>query len=49
MRCFSVLEEAEAVTGVPVISSNLALIWHMLKLAGIEAKGWGPGRLFQQA
>lgn len=48
LRCFSVLEEAEAATGLPVISSNLALIWHMLKLAGVEAQGWGPGRLFQR-
>ncbi|WP_235857861.1 maleate cis-trans isomerase family protein [Marimonas lutisalis] len=47
LRCFGILEQAEAETGVPMISSNLAFLWHMLKLAGLDARGWGPGRLFQ--
>ena len=47
LRVFGILEQAEAVSGLPVVSSNLALLWHMLKLAGIEARGWGPGRLFE--
>lgn len=34
-------------TGLPVISSNQALLWHMLKLAGVDATGWGAGRLFE--
>lgn len=46
LRTFGILREAEAAAGVPVISSNLALVWHMLNLAGVEAKGWGPGQLF---
>ncbi|MDU8926480.1 Asp/Glu racemase [Alisedimentitalea sp. MJ-SS2] len=46
LRVLGVLEQAEAATGLPVISSNLALIWHMLRLGGIDAKGWAPGRLF---
>lgn len=47
LRSFGIIEAAEAALGVPVVSSNQALIWHMLKLSSIEAKGWGPGRLFQ--
>lgn len=47
LRSFGVIEQAEAALGKPVISSNLALIWHLLQLADEPAKGWGPGRLFQ--
>ena len=47
LRVLGVLERAEVATGLPVISSNLALIWHMLQLGGIDARGWAPGRLFQ--
>lgn len=43
---FEVIDQAEDELGLPVISSNLALAWHLLKLARIEARGWGPGRLF---
>lgn len=46
LRAFGIIDAAEAATGVPVISSNLALLWHMLRLGGAEAQGWGPGRLF---
>ena len=45
LRTLGILQQAEAATGLPVVSSNLALIWHMLKLAGVDARGWGPGRL----
>ena len=44
---FEVIDQAEDELGLPVISSNLALVWHLLKRAGITATGWGPGRLFQ--
>ncbi|MEQ9258093.1 MAG: aspartate/glutamate racemase family protein [Roseovarius sp.] len=46
LRTFGILEEAEARLGVPVISSNSALIWNLLRLAGRPATGWGPGRLY---
>lgn len=49
LRTFGIVDEAEANVGVPVVSSNLALIWHMLTLAGVSSKPWGPGRLFQVA
>ncbi|MEM7303714.1 MAG: Asp/Glu racemase [Pseudomonadota bacterium] len=45
LRAFSVLEEAESIIGKPVISSNLALAWHMLKLAGCPPSPSAPGRL----
>lgn len=47
LRSFGILEEAEKRIGKPVISSNQALGWHMLKLAKIPPQGCGPGRLFQ--
>ncbi len=47
LQTFGIIEQVEAETGVPVISSNHAMLWHLLKLAGVEAKGWGPGRLYQ--
>lgn len=46
LRSFEILAEAETRTGVPVVSSNQALLWHMLQLAGVDARYWGPGRLF---
>ncbi|PWE32416.1 Asp/Glu racemase [Maritimibacter sp. 55A14] len=46
LRSFGIIETAERELGLPVISSNLALVWHLLRLAGVEARGWGPGRLF---
>lgn len=45
LRTFSVLAEAEAQTGLPVLSSNLALGWHMATLAGVPVKSDPPGRL----
>ncbi len=46
LRTFEIIDQAEAVMGKPVITSNQALAWHMLTLADIETKGFGPGRLF---
>lgn len=46
LRAFGIIEQAEAELGVPVISSNLALVWHLLRKAGVDATGWGPGRIF---
>jgi maleate isomerase len=46
LRSFGVIEQVEAALDLPVISSNQALIWHMLLLAGAAPKGWGPGRLY---
>jgi len=46
LRTFNAIEPVEAALGLPVVSSNQALLWHMLRLADVEAHGWGPGRLF---
>lgn len=46
LRCFGIIKAAEAATGKPMISSNQALSWHMLRLAGVATQGMGPGRLF---
>lgn len=49
LRSFNIIEEAEAMIGKPVITSNQALAWHMLKLAGLAGIADGPGRLFKSA
>lgn len=46
LRSLGIIDRAEAELGIPVVSSNLAVIWHLLVLAGAGAQGWGPGRLF---
>ncbi|WP_085901349.1 aspartate/glutamate racemase family protein [Kiloniella majae] len=46
LRTLGILEEAEQALGKPVVSSNLALIWHMLRLAGVKGRGTAPGKLF---
>ncbi len=48
LRSFAVIDVVEAALDLPVISSNQALIWHLLHLAGIKPTGWGPGRLYQR-
>ena len=46
LRTFKVIEACERRLGKPVISSNLALAWHMMTLAGLDTNGRGLGRLF---
>ena len=45
LRVANIAAKAEAKLGIPVLSSNLALSWHMLKLAGISAPRPAFGRL----
>ncbi|MGO1120546.1 maleate cis-trans isomerase family protein [Rhodovibrionaceae bacterium A322] len=45
LQTFGILAEAEDILGKPVISSNSALAWHLLRLAG-DKNPRGPGRLF---
>ena len=47
LRTFGVIEPVEAELGLPVVTSNQALLWDMLRSAGAGARGWGPGRLFE--
>jgi len=46
LRAFNIIEQAEAAIGKPVLSSNSALGWHMLRLAGVSGGIEGPGRLY---
>ncbi|WP_317054815.1 maleate cis-trans isomerase family protein [Roseovarius rhodophyticola] len=48
LRTYGIIDALEAETGVPVISSNQALLWHLLMISGIDAAGWGPGQLFKE-
>jgi maleate isomerase len=45
LRVAHVAAKAEAALGIPVLSSNLALAWHMLSLAGITPNKPVFGRL----
>jgi maleate isomerase len=46
-RTLPIIERLEDDLGVPVISSVLAVMWHALKLAGVNAKMEGRGELFR--
>lgn len=46
LRVAGLVEKAEKIVGCPVISSNTALIWNMLRLAGVDTQRKGFGRLF---
>ncbi len=46
LRTFGILDAAERAIGKPVVSSNQALAWHLMRLAGIETFNAGPGCLF---
>jgi len=47
LRALSIIEETEIEIGLPVLSSNLALGWHMLRMAGIKDCTSGFGRLMK--
>ena len=47
LRVARIAEEAEKLIGKPVTSSNHALAWHMLRLAGIDDEIPGFGRLYR--
>lgn len=47
LRVAGIVEAAEAQIGKPVTSSNHALAWHMLRLAGINDEIPGFGRLYR--
>jgi maleate isomerase len=46
LRLLAAVKDLESEVGVPVLSSNLALFWHLLRLAGIADQVDGLGRLF---
>ena len=47
VRLLDAVCEIEAETGLPVTSSNHALAWHCLRLAGVDEKRPDLGRLFE--
>jgi len=48
LRCSSVIERIEQAIGKPVVTSNQALAWDCLRLAGYDAAIDGYGRLFRE-
>ncbi len=48
LRTIEVIEEIETATGKPVVTSNQAMMWHCLRLAGIDDQLDGYGRLFRE-
>ncbi|MFD1194183.1 Asp/Glu racemase [Seohaeicola saemankumensis] len=46
LRTLDIIPTLEAELGLPVLSSNQVLCWHMAKLAGIDAGRQAPGRIF---
>lgn len=48
LRTLRILETLEEQIGVPVVSSNQAFFWHLLRLAGVEDGFAGFGSLFGQ-
>jgi len=47
LRSVEIIEELEEEIGKPVVTSNQAFIWDLLRLAGIEDKVDGYGKLFR--
>jgi maleate isomerase len=48
LRALEIIEPLEAEIGKPVVTSNQAMLWHCLRLAGIEDVIPGLGRLTMQ-
>ena len=48
LRAASVIREAERTLNKPVTTSNHALAWHLLRLAGIKEAFPDQGRLFSE-
>ena len=47
LRVAGIISQAESMLGKPVISSNQALAWHLLSLAGVAPPATAFGALFQ--
>ena len=48
LRAVDAIETIEHATGKPVVSSNQGMLWHCLRLAGIDDRVEGYGRLFRE-
>lgn len=49
LRSLEIVEEVEHAIGKPLICSNQASFWHCLRLAGVEDRPFGFGRLLREA
>ncbi len=49
LRALQIIPGAEAILGKPVIASNQALAWHMMRLAGLEDDPGHAGQLFSKS
>lgn len=47
LRTLPIIDQLESETGLPVLSSNLVLAWHMARLAGLGLAPDAPGRLMR--
>ena len=47
LQTLDIIQDLEDATGIPALSSNLVLAWHMLKLAGRSFEDPNMGRLMQ--
>lgn len=47
LRALDAIDAAERLTGIPVLSSNQVLAWHLCRLAGVTARPDVPGRLWR--
>ncbi len=48
LRTLDIIEQLEAETGLPVLSSNQVLAWHMAQISGTDLTDVPFGRLFRQ-
>ncbi len=46
LRTLDIIEDIEAKTGLPVLSSTQVLVWHLAQLTGLRVADTAPGRLF---
>lgn len=46
VRMMAAVDAIESEVGIPVVSSNMALMWHLLRLSGVADEVQGRGRLF---
>jgi len=47
LRVLNIIDDLEQMVGKPVVTSNQALVWDVLRLAGVEDRIEGYGRLFR--
>jgi len=47
LRTLDIIDPLEQALGIPVISSNQALAWHMARQTGAPLAADAPGRLMQ--